>query len=92
MNKSELIKALASRTNASQKVAKDNVDALIDIVSETLAKKEEISLTGFLTFKTKEKAATTANVPGTTKTVEVPAKTVVKVIVGKNLKTLVAGK
>jgi len=92
MNKTELIEALAVRTNTSKKAAKENIEALIEVISETLSKKEEISLTGFLTFKTVEKAATTARVPGTDRIVNVPAKTVVKVSVGKNLKTLVAGK
>lgn len=92
MNKSELIEALATKTNTSKKVAKENVEALIEVISETLAKKEEVSLTGFLTLKTVEKAATTARIPGTDKIVDVPAKTVVKAVIGKNLKTLVAGK
>lgn len=92
MNKSELIEALATRTNTSKKAAKETVEALIEVISETLAKKEEVALTGFLTFKTVAKAATTARVPGTDKIVDVPAKTVVKAVIGKNLKTLVAGK
>ena len=92
MNKSELIEALSLRTNTSKKVAKENVEALIEVISETLAKKEEVALTGFLTLKTVEKAATTARVPGTDRIVDVPAKTVVKATIGKNLKTLVAGK
>ena len=92
MNKSELIEALATRTNTSKKAAKENVEALIEVISETLSKKEEVALTGFLTLKTVAKAATTARIPGTDKIVDVPAKTVVKAVIGKNLKTLVAGK
>ena len=92
MNKSELIEALATRTNTSKKAAKENVEALIEIISETLSKKEEVALTGFLTLKTVAKAATTARVQGTDRIVDVPAKTVVKAVIGKNLKTLVAGK
>ena len=92
MNKSELIEAFSLRTNTSKKVAKENIEALIEVISETLAKKEEVALTGFLTLKTVAKAATTARIPGTDKIVDVPAKTVVKAVIGKNLKTLVAGK
>ena len=92
MNKTELIEALATKTNTSKKAAKENVEALIEVISETLAKKEEVALTGFLTLKTVAKAATTAIFPGTDKIVDVPAKTVVKAVIGKNLKTLVAGK
>ena len=92
MNKTELIEALATKTNTSKKAAKENVEALIEVISETLAKKEEVALTGFLTLKTVAKSATTTRVPGTDKIVNVPAKTVVKAVIGKNLKTLVAGK
>ena len=92
MNKTELIEALSLRTNTSKKAAKETVEALIEVISETLAKKEEVALTGFLTLKTVVKAATTARVPGTDRIVDVPAKTVVKAVIGKNLKTLVAGK
>lgn len=92
MNKSKLIEALIARTNTSKKDTKKNVEALIEVISETLAKKEEVALTGFLTLKTVEKAATTARIPGTDKIVDVPAKTVVKAVIGKNLKALVAGK
>lgn len=92
MNKTELIEALATKTNISKKAAKENVEALIEVISETLAKKEEVALTGFLILKTVAKAATTARIPGTDKIVDVPAKTVVKAVIGKNLKTLVAGK
>ena len=92
MNKSELIEALSSKTNTSKKAAKETVEALIEVISETLSKKEEVALTGFLTLKTVVKAATTARIPSTDKVVDVPAKTVVKAVIGKNLKTLVAGK
>ena len=92
MNKTELIEALATKTNTSKKAAKENVEALIEVISEALAKKEEVALTGFLILKTVAKAATTARIPGTDKIVDVPAKTVVKAVIGKNLKTLVAGK
>lgn len=92
MNKTTLIEELALRTNTSRKAAKETVEALIEIISETLSKKEEVALTGFLTLKPIAKAATTARIPGTDKIVNVPAKTVVKATIGKNLKTLVAGK
>ena len=92
MNKTTLIEELALRTSTSKKAAKETVEALIEVISETLAKKEEVALTGFLTLKPVAKAATTARVPGTDKIVNVPAKTVVKAVIGKNLKTLVAGK
>ncbi len=44
MNKSEFIEALATRTNTSKKAAKENVEALIEVISETLASKQEVAL------------------------------------------------
>ena len=47
---------------------------------------------GFGTFSTADRAARTAKVPGTDRTVNVPATTVAKFKVGKSLKEAVSGK
>ncbi|RXJ98704.1 hypothetical protein CRV02_13055 [Arcobacter sp. CECT 8989] len=53
-------------------------------------KKDSISFIGFGTFSTAARAARTAKVPGTDKTVQVAATTVAKFKVGKALKEAVA--
>lgn len=90
MNKAEFIDAVAAKSGLSKKDAKCVVDASLETITETLAKGESISFIGFGTFSTSARAARTAKVPGTDKTVKVPATTVAKFKVGKALKDAVA--
>ena len=90
MNKVEFIDALASKTNTTKKEAKATIEAVLEVITETLTKKESINFIGFGSFTTKDRAARTAKVPGTTKTVEVPATTAIKFKAGKALKESVA--
>ncbi|WP_152632562.1 HU family DNA-binding protein [Aliarcobacter butzleri] len=91
MNKAEFIDAVADKAGLTKKDAKAAVDATLDVITETLAKKDSIAFVGFGTFSTGERAAREARVPGTDKTVKVPATTVAKFKVGKALKTAVMG-
>ena len=92
MNKAEFIDAVAAKAGLSKKDAKGAVDAVLEKVTETLVKKETVSFIGFGTFSTAARAARTAKVPGTDRTVDVPATTVAKFKVGKALKEAVSGK
>ena len=60
------------------------------VIPEALVKKDSVSFIGFGTFSTAPRAAREARVPGTDKTVNVPATTVAKFKVGKALKEAVA--
>lgn len=92
MNKAEFIDAVAAKAGLSKKDAKSAVDSVLETITETLEKKETVSFIGFGTFSTAARAARTAKVPGTDKTVNVPATTVAKFKVGKALKEAVAAK
>ena len=92
MNKAEFIDAVAAKAGLSKKDAKGAVDAVLETITESLFKKESVSFIGFGTFTTADRAARTAKVPGTDKTVDVPATTVAKFKVGKALKEAVSGK
>ena len=92
MNKAEFIDAVAAKAGLSKKDAKGAVDAVLETITETLVKRETVSFIGFGTFSTADRAARTAKVPGTDKTVNVPATTVAKFKVGKALKESVSGK
>ena len=92
MNKAEFIDAVAAKAGLSKKDAKGAVDAVLDTITEALVKKESVSFIGFGTFAVSDRAARTAKVPGTDKTVEVPATTVAKFKVGKALKEAVPAK
>ncbi len=69
-----------------------NKSEFIDAVEEKsgLTKKDSVSFLGFGTFTTASREARIARVPGTDKTVNVPATTVAKFKVGKALKEAVA--
>lgn len=89
MNKAEYIDALSAKTGFSKKDVKIMVEASHDLITSTLANKESISLIGFGTYCTSERAARTARVPGTGAEVKVPATTVAKFKPGKALKEAV---
>ena len=90
MTKTEIIDAVAEKSGLSKKDSKLAVDAILVTLTETLSKKESVALLGFGTFSTASREARTARVPGTDKTVNVPATTVAKFKVGKALKDAVA--
>ncbi len=90
MNKTEFINAVAVEAGLSKKDAKGAVDAVLEVITEALVKKDSVSFIGFGTFSTAERAARVAKVPGTDKTVNVPATTVAKFKVGKSLKEVVS--
>ena len=90
MNKNELIEAVANKSGLTKKDSKAALEATIETITEVLSSKGEVSLIGFGTFSTVEKAARTAKVPGTDKTVLVDAKTAPKFKFGKLLKLKVA--
>ena len=90
MNKIEFISAISTKTGLTKKDAKGAVDAVLETITETLAKKDSVSFIGFGTFSTAPRAAREARVPGTDKTVKVAATTVAKFKVGKALKEAVA--
>ena len=87
MTKTEIIDAVAEKSGLSKKDSKLAVDAILDTLTETLSKKESVA---FLGFSTASRDARVSRVPGTDKTVNVPATTVAKFKVGKALKDAVA--
>lgn len=90
MNKTELVAAVAAKTELSKKNAEKAVAAVLDTVAETLAAGEKVQLVGFGTFELREREARTAKNPRTGETVEVAASRVPAFKAGQALKTKVA--
>jgi DNA-binding protein HU-beta len=90
MNKNEFIDAIALKSGLTKKDSKTALDAALDTITEALEKKDSVAFVGFGTFKTASRKARTAKVPGTDRTVNVPATTVAKFKVGKALKEAIA--
>ena len=89
MNKVEFIAAVSTKANITKKDATVAVNAVLETITETLAKGESIQFVGFGSFNVKDRAARIATVPGTDKKVNVPASKAVSFKVGKDLKTSV---
>ena len=86
MNKTELIAAIAEKTELSKKDAEKAVKAFTDVVSEELKKGEKIQLVGFGTFEVSERAARTGRNPQTKEEIKIPASKAPKFKAGKALK------
>lgn len=90
MNKNEFIDEMATKTGLTKKDCATALNSTLEIITEQLSKGEQIGFIGFGTFSVAKRAARTAKVPGTDKTVEVAETTVAKFKVGKALKEAVA--
>ena len=89
MNKTELVKAVAEQAELTQKDAAKAVDALIETISETLAKEEKIQLIGFGTFEVRERSARKGRNPQTGEEIEIAASKAPAFKPGKELKEAV---
>ncbi len=90
MNKSQLVDALADRLD-DRRVAATAVDALLQIVVDTVRSGESVSLAGFGVFESRARAARTGRNPRTGEAVDVPATTVPAFRPGTGFRNAVAG-
>lgn len=89
MNKSELIENIAINADISKASAARALDAMIDIVKQTLKENKSVTLVGFGTFSVGKRAARTGSNPRTGATIEIKASKVPKFKPGKALKDAV---
>ena len=89
MNKTELIAAIAEKTELSRKDAEKALKAFTEVVEEELKKGEKIQLVGFGTFEVSERAAREGRNPHTGATMEIKASKAPKFKAGKALKDMV---
>jgi len=85
MNKTELINQIAASADISKKAAGDTLQAFMATVTDTMEKGDKLKLIGFGTFSTVKRSARTCRNPQTGKSMNIPAKTVVKFKVGSKL-------
>ena len=85
MNKKELVDYIANNAGLEKKQAAAALDATLSGITETLGKKDKVTLLGFGTFSTSDRAERQGKNPQTGKTMTIPAKTVVKFKAGKAL-------
>ena len=86
MNKTELVAAIAEKTELSKKDAEKALKAFTDVVAEELKKGEKIQLVGFGTFEVAERPAREGVNPLTKKPMKIAASKSPKFKAGKALK------
>lgn len=90
MKKTELVAAVAAKSNLSKKDAEAAVNAVVAAVSEALANGENVQLVGFGTFEVRERSEKVCRNPRTGESMTVAATKVPAFKAGKALKDAIA--
>ena len=89
MNKAELIEAIVKETELSKAAATRVLNSVIETITKTVAKKQDVQLIGFGTFKAAKRAARTGKNPRTGEKLKIAAATVPKFTAGAAFKAAV---
>lgn len=90
-NKSEVVQELAKRADLTKAQAEQALSAVIEIVSESVASGEKVTLPGFGTFEKRDRSAREGRNPQTGETVQIAATSVPAFKAGAAFKKQVAG-
>jgi len=85
MNKTELVEAIANETGLSKTKSSEVVNTIVKTISESLAKGEKVSLTGFGTWSTNTRPERKGRNPKTGEEITISSKTVAKFKPGNEL-------
>lgn len=92
VNKAELAAEIANRTNNTKKSVEEMLQALTEVVIDTVAKGDRVTLVGFGTFERRQRNARETNNPQKPgEKIKVPAKRVPAFSPGKEFKEKVNG-
>jgi DNA-binding protein HU-beta len=92
MNKSQLVEAIAEDAEFSQADARRAVESFLTTIETTLAKGDEVAITGFGKFSVSKRAARTGRNPQTGEAVEIKASNAPRFSAGAALKAAVNGR
>ncbi|WP_402469830.1 HU family DNA-binding protein [Isoptericola aurantiacus] len=90
LNKSELASAIAAKADLTKSDAESALNALQEVLIESLGKGEAVKVTGLLSVERVERAARTGRNPRTGEEIQIPAGYGVKISAGSLLKKAVA--
>ena len=90
MNKGELIDAVAEEAGVSKKNAEEILTAMLDVITETVASGDKVSLIGFGAFESRQRKAREGRNPKTGEKLKIPATVVPAFSAGKGFKEAVA--
>ena len=85
MNKAELIAGIADNTNLTKAQAALALDGFVNVVTNTLANNEKVTILGFGTFNTGVREARLGRNPLSGAEIKIPRKTIAKFKPGKDL-------
>ncbi len=91
-NRSELVAEVAAKAGTSQAAVNGVLDALFQVLEETVATGEKVTIPGWFSAERTERAARTGRNPQTGEAIEIPAGYGVKLTAGSKLKAAVAKK
>ena len=86
MNKTELIEAIAERTDVPKRQAQKHFDAFEGVVTNVLKGGDEVQITGFGKFYVREQKARDGRNPQTGEKMRIPARKVPSFSAGTSLK------
>jgi DNA-binding protein HU-beta len=90
MNKQEIIDALANKLQSDKTTAEKNLQAFVDVVTESLKAGQEVNISGFGSFSVSErKARMGVNPQNPEQKIQIAATKVPKFKAGKGLKEAV---
>lgn len=86
MNKGELVDQIAAKANVTKKDADLVLTAMLEVILESVAKGEKVTLVGFGTFEARDRQAREGRNPSTGKPIKIPATRVPAFSAGKQFK------
>lgn len=89
MNKTELSSAIVAKTGLTKKDAEKAINAVVEVISDSLKAGEKVQIVGFGSFEVKERPARTARNPRTGEEIKIEASKAPVFKAGKALKDTV---
>ena len=89
MNKADLVEAVAKVTEMTKADTERTLDAVIDVITKNVKKKDGVKLVGFGTFASSNRKARVGRNPQTGDEIQIPARKVPVFRPGKELKDAV---
>jgi DNA-binding protein HU-beta len=86
MNKGELVDQIASKANVTKKDADLVLSAMLEVILDSVAKGDKVTLVGFGTFEARDRQAREGRNPSTGKPIKIPATRVPAFSAGKLFK------
>ena len=92
MNKADLVNSVADSAKVTKADATKAIEAIVKTIQKSLVKGEKVTLVGFGTFGVNKRKARVGRNPKTGKSINIPAKKVVKFKAGSSLSQTVNNK